>query len=265
MGLVEDDRSGARSMPRTATHTTNTTAIPTLSERRSASRSPHPHFPTGYPDGASMESSKANPLYMTIPSPAGAAEIAIAALQYLPTPVLVLSSLKTVIMANESMGRLLGLTLDGENRSRTDPAFQNSSVTDVLRNQSLSQIGVDMLQDGQPIWVSWEIFLENLSEELDRKKAKICEERYSTPLDTIRSGETTPIATPPAMPCKDTVAVDGLHLPCRKRNMVHDAAVDVVLTSQYIEPPKSTILYLDIYQLTTFVIDTSVSSCISKF
>lgn len=68
-------------------------------------------------------------------------EIAFAALQYLPIPLLVLSSLKTVVLANEAMGRLLGL------RQETTVA-QTENVTDVLKGQTLSQIGIDMFQDG---------------------------------------------------------------------------------------------------------------------
>ena len=68
-------------------------------------------------------------------------EIALAALQYLPMPLLVLSSLKTVILANEAMGRLLGL-------HRNTAVAEVESVIDVLEGQTLSQIGIDMFQDG---------------------------------------------------------------------------------------------------------------------
>lgn len=52
--------------------------------------------------------------HIDIPRMPVAAEIALAALQYLPTPLLVLSSLKTIVPANEAMDRLLGLW-DGVN------------------------------------------------------------------------------------------------------------------------------------------------------
>lgn len=90
------------------------------------------------------------PLSVNIPKIPGAAEAALAALQYLPTPLLVLSSWKTVLLANDAMGRLLGL----------DAAYHDQSplpLGDLLRGQSLSQIGVDMQQDGQRIWVNWEV------------------------------------------------------------------------------------------------------------
>ncbi len=80
-------------------------------------------------------------LQIDIPGHPIATELAFAALQYLPTPLIVLSSLKTVLLANEAMGRLLGLRQD-------DAVAELESVTEVLKGQTLSQIGIDMLQDG---------------------------------------------------------------------------------------------------------------------
>ena len=65
-----------------------------------------------------------------------ATEIAFTALRHLPIPVIVLTSLKTIALANEAMGRLLGLHRDA------------ASATDALKGQTLSQIGIDMVQDG---------------------------------------------------------------------------------------------------------------------
>lgn len=109
-----------------------------------------------------MQSPESNlsspPLFVNIPQMPNAAEAAFAALQYLPTPLLVLSSLKTVILANEAVGRLLGLdNLDESQVSAADEVQEEVSVVDMLRGQSLSQIGIDMVQDGQQIWVSWEV------------------------------------------------------------------------------------------------------------
>lgn len=107
----------------------------------------------------SLESNLSSPpLFVNIPQMPNAAEAAFAALQYLPTPLLVLSSLKTVILANEAVGRLLGLdNLDESQVSAADEVQEEVSVVDMLRGQSLSQIGIDMVQDGQQIWVSWEV------------------------------------------------------------------------------------------------------------
>lgn len=100
------------------------------------------------------------PLFVNIPKMPSAAEAAFAALQYLPTPLLVLSSLKTVILANEAVGRLLGLdTLEDSGVVADDGNGDREDVpvADLLHGQTLSQLGIDMLQDGQQIWVSWEV------------------------------------------------------------------------------------------------------------
>lgn len=97
------------------------------------------------------------PLFVNIPKMPKGADAAFAALQYLPTPLLVLSSLKTIILANEAVGRLLGLDNLDESQVSTTDERQEVSVVDMLCGQSLSQIGIDMVQDGQQIWVSWEV------------------------------------------------------------------------------------------------------------
>ncbi|KAH8596584.1 hypothetical protein B0O99DRAFT_509494 [Bisporella sp. PMI_857] len=89
------------------------------------------------------------------------AELAFSAMQYLPYPLLVLNGQKTVVLANDAMARLLELEdQDGDTLS-------DGGVTDVerLQGQTLSQLGIDMLQEGRPVWVSWETFLESLAEE----------------------------------------------------------------------------------------------------
>lgn len=97
-------------------------------------------------------------LFVDIPKIPHAAEAALSALQYLPTPILVLSSFKTIILANEAMGRLLGLDSLGEDNVQEDESRTPSRAReDLLRGQSLSQIGIDVIEDGQSIWVSWEV------------------------------------------------------------------------------------------------------------
>lgn len=97
-------------------------------------------------------------LFVDIPTLPSTAQTALTALQYLPTPLLVLSSLKTVILANEAMGRLLGLDADGGSDDEDeDGDGQEISGAAILYGQALSQIGIDLLQDGHPVWVSWEV------------------------------------------------------------------------------------------------------------
>lgn len=88
------------------------------------------------------------------PSPT---ETALIALQYLPVPVLVLSDTKQVVLANEAMGRLLSI-----DASASSPSQRSRTITDLLRDQTLSQLGIDMLQNRLPVWVKWETFLDSL-------------------------------------------------------------------------------------------------------
>lgn len=105
----------------------------------------HSH-PSQQPEGQKRRSS----MHMDLPQTPAVPDTALAALQFLPTPLLVLSSLKTIVLANEAMGRLLGVS-------------DTSATLDSLKGQSLSQIGIDMISDGVPVWVSWEKFLDNLA------------------------------------------------------------------------------------------------------
>lgn len=82
---------------------------------------------------------------------------AFAALQYLPIPLIVLSSQKTVILANEALGRLLNINLmncPNETKRGNEDAL---SVTDILHGYSISQLGIDLLQGGSPILGTWEV------------------------------------------------------------------------------------------------------------
>ena len=97
------------------------------------------------------------PVALTIPKLVSPPETALKALRYLPTPVLVLSSLKTVVLANDAMGRLLGFGDHRAENEEDDVEVEVPDVDAVLQGQTLSQIGVEMLQSGQPIWVNWEV------------------------------------------------------------------------------------------------------------
>jgi PAS domain-containing protein len=78
---------------------------------------------------------------------------ALAALQYLPMPVLVLNSVKTVVLANEAMGRLLGIDSSELGNDKGPVA----TITDVLQGQPMSQLGIEILAHGSPILISWEV------------------------------------------------------------------------------------------------------------
>lgn len=79
---------------------------------------------------------------------------ALTALQYLPIPLLVLSSQKTVLLANDAFARLLNIELpalaeDGETLL---------SITELLRGRRVGDLGIDVLKDGSPMWIKWEVW-----------------------------------------------------------------------------------------------------------
>jgi hypothetical protein len=88
-------------------------------------------------------------LSIQLPSPT-TTMASLTALQYLPVPILVLSSLKTVVLANEAMGRLLGIDFEST-------ALRDSSISKVLQEKSIGDLGIDILQNGSPILISWEV------------------------------------------------------------------------------------------------------------
>jgi PAS domain-containing protein len=75
---------------------------------------------------------------------------ALTALQYLPVPVLVLSSEKTIVVANEAMGRLLGIDFEST-------AYHDFSISEVLQDKTMGELGIDILQNGSPLLVTWEV------------------------------------------------------------------------------------------------------------
>ena len=74
----------------------------------------------------------------------------LAALQYLPIPLLVLSSQKTVVLANEAMGRLLSIDFEST-------TFHDSSIAEILQDKPISDLGIDILQHGSPLLITWEV------------------------------------------------------------------------------------------------------------
>lgn len=136
MSVKGENVLGVASMEAGADHKDYTSLKRSLSGIRSA----HPNHAPGLKVKGSAQPTASRRLKANTPH-SQVAEIAFAALQNLPMPIIVLSSLKTILLANTAMGRLLGLAPDAA-------APQQHSVMDVLRGQTLSQIGIDMLQDG---------------------------------------------------------------------------------------------------------------------
>ena len=137
-------------------------------------------------------------LSIKIPPTQATADMAFTALQYLPMPVLVLSSAKTIVLANEAMGRLLGIDVDYEHEEndaaedtlkRVD-THDVQSATDILYGATLTELGVDLIQNGSPVFVAWEDFLETLVDDAARSQ------RSSTHLNTYHQRGLPEDATP---------------------------------------------------------------------
>lgn len=93
----------------------------------------------------------------TAEAPPSAGEIAFVALQYLPVPTIVLSSLKQVILANEALRSLL-TTVDAEDDAAvSNGAFAQSAGAETLLGRSLSQLGIEMVAEGDQAWTSLEV------------------------------------------------------------------------------------------------------------
>ncbi|KAL9128042.1 MAG: hypothetical protein Q9217_003206 [Psora testacea] len=191
---------------------------------------------------ANSHETNAAPTRIGIPKIPHAAEAALTALKYLPTPLLVLSSLKTVLLANEAMGRLLGL--ENVDKTGTTSDYEESATdeeepnTDVLKGQSLSQLGIDLVQDGQQIWVSWEKFLDGLADGFDPRLHRSRGTPKENRLQPDAIGHSTPSGSPETPPDSPEVMKAGKRMPSSKtksKALVHDAVVNVMLSSQYME------------------------------
>jgi PAS domain S-box-containing protein len=132
--------------------------------------------------GNGVRSKSQSPFRLAMPS-ISPGQVAFSAMQYLPVPVIILNNLKTVVLANEAMGRMLGIISD-------DLDDEDVSATmEKLRGQTLPQVGIDMIQDGRPVWVTWEVFLDTLVTEVGvRQQASNQQRRPSH----FGGGETTP-------------------------------------------------------------------------
>jgi hypothetical protein len=97
------------------------------------------------PESPSSIRSDPMSIHLTAPS---ATMASLTALEYLPVPVLVLSSQKTVLLANEAMGRLFNIDFES-----TD----HLSITEALQEKTMGELGIDIIQNGSPILITWEV------------------------------------------------------------------------------------------------------------
>ncbi|KAH7123854.1 putative histidine kinase HHK6p [Dendryphion nanum] len=153
-------------------------------------------------------------LSLHLPSSPSATMTSLTALQYLPVPILVLSSDKTVTIANEAMGRLLGIDFE----SIVD---QELSITEYLKGKTMGDLGVDILQNGSPILVSWEDFLDSVIED----SRHIVEEDEA--VSPLHSGGTTPTA--PLTKTSSRTTLPSLSSTNLAKATVSDVSVEVVI------------------------------------
>lgn len=177
--------------------------------------------------------SPSSPLSIRMPPTPSLTDMAFTALQYLPMPLLVLSSTKTIVLANEAMGRLLGLDLQqaaNETPSDSDPDSgprrRNSqdmlSATDLLYSVPMAVLGMDLLQNATPVWVSWNDFLESVKDDATAA--------FEAELTSGDGGDVTPTADSHST-FKGTTRRAPLTRANLARTTVHDVAVDVVFST----------------------------------
>ena len=124
---------------------------------------------------------------------------------------MVLNSMKTLIMANDAMGRLLGIE-DSEDESSSDDGF----AVDRLQGQTLSQMGIDLLEEGRPVWVIWESFLDTIAEE-----GPLAGDNSQDVAPDLDEGDVTPtVGNYPFMGRRASI----------NKSTVQDAVVEVILS-----------------------------------
>ncbi|KAF4555997.1 Two-component system protein A-like protein [Elsinoe fawcettii] len=194
---------------------------------------PESYFDIGYRDGSShgspTGSGRCSSMSIQLPPSQTAVDMAFTALQYLPMPLLVLSSEKRVILANEAVGRLLQidsnqrheLDPNGHNLSRMDSGFR--TATDVLHGTPLSALGIDLLQNGAPVWVTWEDFLESVLDDAVHDNRPT----VSVPSDS-GDGDLTPKINDPNA-TREEDAKRNAHF--ENRATIHEIVVDVAFST----------------------------------
>ena len=185
----------------------------------------------------SISSRRGANLSIQIPPAQLHSHMAITALQYLPMPVLVLSSNKGIVLANEAMGHLLGLKQDGLSDEDTDMETESlqqedsqdaRSATELLYGVTLGQLGLDLLQNGGPMFVAWDSFLDSVVDDASRVQCS------TTQLNTYR-GKRQDVDSTPTGSGTHHRRSGSQSTPSRTsgvRTEVHDAVVNVVFSTR---------------------------------
>ena len=207
--------------------------FPTLKQSLSASLASNFHHSPSKPDD--LEHSPNHAILQTSsiresPSPLQGStieaddvvDVALAAVRHLPTPILVLSSSKTVVLASEPMKQLLSSYNTPEEGSE-DPTSREMSVTEQLRGKTLTEIGVGVIEDGHPIIVNWDKYLDGLINGMDGH-SQDTSRAPNTPTSPLKTGQQSSI---------DGLKDRRLSSPRKRRRKPQSVVADVILTSNF--------------------------------
>lgn len=171
-------------------------------------------------------------LSIRMPPPQSQAGLAFTALQYLPMPVLVLSSIKHIVLANEAVGRLLGIDLDSaDSDDETETGREKEeevaeSTADLLAGKTLGELGIDLLQGGNAVFVSWEDVLQNVVD--DAAKAQKAYKKHCGDVAQDKEDEATGDTR---VRSHSAASSKYSQTSVQKTTEVHDAAVDIVFST----------------------------------
>ncbi|CUS10526.1 unnamed protein product [Tuber aestivum] len=140
--------------------------LPIDPEHESSSLPPSA-FPYHHSTNRDVQTCAAHP-HLSNPPPPSGASLAFTALRFLPTPLLILSQNKTVVLANEAMGRLLGAGSTGQSTDGVGGTLPEPSITDILYGKGLGDLCFAVLQRKWPLWVSWEQLLNALASDIEK-------------------------------------------------------------------------------------------------
>jgi len=220
------------------THLSNNT--PT-GDRRSAGEGIDYFTSDGSVDGSMEEGSDGTQrrrrasLSIRMPPPQSQVGLAFTALQYLPMPVMVLSSTKHIVLANEAIGRLLGIDLDeADPEDEAEPQQEQpeepdvDSTAEILQGKTLGELGIDLLQGGNAVFVSWEDVLQNVVD--DATKAQKAYRKHCGDVAQEKEDEASGIDTRKRSTSVASSKLSQSGIP-KKTTEVHDAAVDIVFST----------------------------------
>lgn len=203
--------------------------------------SPDDYFSTegSSEDGEERGRWRRDSLSIKIPPRPAEADMAFIALQYLPMPVLVLSSTKTVVLANEAMSRLLGIDLyaedqqynGGQNDLERPASREFKTPTQILHGKSLSDLGFDLIQNGNAVFVAWENVFSTLVG--DASKAQCAATNLNKHHCHDREHDHDHDPTTPTKPNRSASRASSRQSQGRHSRLeVHDAVMEVVFSTQ---------------------------------